>query len=175
MTEEKTKHDEKEKMKAEVATEDKAKTQDKKPEEKKIVKEKPKKEMAVTRGSNAQISMKHSTHICRLIKGKKIDEAMKILDEVIKMKRAVPFRGEIPHRKGRMMSGRYPINASKEFITLLKGLKGNAVVNGLDPDKVIISSASATWGRRPMRRGSRRAKRTNVTLIVKEFAKEKKE
>ena len=118
--------------------------------------------------------MKHSTFICKLIKGKKIDEAIGILEEVVKMKRAVPFTGEIPHRKGNIMAGRYPINASKEFILLLKGLKGNATTNGLDIERTRISIASATWGRRPMRKGSRKAKRTNVILMAKEFQEEKK-
>lgn len=132
-----------------------------------------KKDKAFARGANMPISKKHSIFICRFIKGKSIDEAIKILQEVVKMRRAVPFTGEIPHRKG-MMSGRYPVNAAKEFIILLKGLKGNASVNGLDLEKTRIELASATWGRRPLRRGSRKAKRTEVLLIARELNSEVK-
>jgi len=133
--------------------------------------ERPKKNEAIARGVDVPISMKHSVFICDYIRGKKVDEAVNMLTEVIKMKKAVPFRGEIPHRKGRMMSGRYPINASKQFILILKGLKGNIVLNGLNLEKTRIEIASATWGRRPTRKGGKRAKRTNITLIAREEKK----
>jgi len=71
------------------------------------------------------VSMKQSMSILKFIRGKNIKEATKLLEEVVKMKRAVPMKGEIPHRKG-MMSGRYPIKASGMFIKLLSGLAANA-------------------------------------------------
>src|SRR3989344_1690252 len=92
-------------------------------------KKKIKKSEAVAFGVSLPISKKHSMYICKFIKGKSIDKAISELEEVLKMKRAIPFKGDIPHRKGKMMSGRYPINASKYFINLLKGLKGNVLVN----------------------------------------------
>ena len=67
------------------------------------------------------------------------------------------------------MSGRYPIKASKIFITILRGLRGNITVNGLDLDKTVIKSASASWASRPMRKGRVQGKRTNVILIAKEI------
>ena len=63
-------------------------------------------------------------YICNFIRGKKIDSAISDLELVIKKKKAVPFKGEIPHRRDLgVMSGRYPINASKIFIQILKGLR----------------------------------------------------
>jgi large subunit ribosomal protein L22 len=126
-----------------------------------------KKEEAVARGVSVHMSKRHGMYICSFIKGKKIDQAMKELDEVIALKRAIPFKGEIPHRKG-MMSGRYPINASKIFIQLLKALKGNSVVNGLDLDKTKIYFAHSTFASRPSRRLGK-AKRAHITLKAKEF------
>src|SRR3989344_6233323 len=129
-----------------------------------------KKYEAVAKGVSVHMSKKQGTYICSFIKNKSIDQAIKELNEVILYKRAIPFKGEIPHRKGKgMMSGRYPIVASKHFITLLKGLKGNVIVNGLDLDKTRVYIASTSWASRPARRGGMLAKRSNVILKAKEF------
>jgi len=148
--------------------------QEKKEEQKKESKKeslkqtKEKKEEAVVRGLSLHVSKKQCMYICRFIKNKSIDKAMLDLEQVIKLKRAIPFKGEIPHRKG-MMSGRYPVKASKLFINLLKGLKGNISVNNLDLDKTVIYFASANWASRPLRREGRKAKRTSVTLKAREI------
>lgn len=143
-----------------------------KTEEKKEVK-KPaitKKEEAVALGSGIAASKKHSMYICDFIKGKPIDQAISELQEVLKFKRAIPMKGEIPHRKGKgMMSGRYPINTSKIFINILKALRGNVIVNGLALERTKIYYGSASWASRPQRSGGVSAKRTNVVLKAKEF------
>ncbi|MCH7568247.1 MAG: hypothetical protein IIA87_02395 [Nanoarchaeota archaeon] len=151
----------------------------KEPEKKgKRKKEKPKikKEEAIAWGRNLHISKKQGVYICEFIKNKKIDGAIKDIEEVIKLKRAIPFKGEIPHRKGKgIMSGRYPVKATKLFINVLKALRGNSIVNGLDLDKTRIYFASASWASRPMRSRSRRAKRTNVILKAREISEVKKQ
>ncbi|MEK6928037.1 MAG: hypothetical protein AABX11_06405 [Nanoarchaeota archaeon] len=135
-----------------------------------------KKHEAVVNALSLPISKKHSMYIGSFIKNKPIDLAIKQLEEVIKFKRAIPYKGEIPHRSDPgMMSGRYPINASKVFIQLLKGLKGNAIVNQMDIDKVRITWCSAFWASRPMKRGGAKFKRCNVTLKAKEVTKVNKE
>ena len=129
----------------------------------------PKKDEAVAYGRNLPVSKKQCMYIGSFIKNKTIDQALGELQLVIDMKKAVPFKGEIPHRKGKgMMSGRYPVKAAKLFIALLKGLKGNVIVNGMDPDKTKITISSASWARRPARKGGRHAKRTNVILNARE-------
>jgi len=131
---------------------------------------KTKKEEAIANGKSMGISKKHSMYICDFIKGKSVDESINYLIEVIKMKKIIPFKGEIPHRKGRgVMSGRYPVSASKEFIYLLKALKGNIIENGMDIDRARIYYASASWASRPQRSGGRAFKRTHVILKAKEF------
>ena len=100
---------------------------------------------------------------------------MERLSEVIKFKRVIPFKGEIPHRSQLgVMAGRYPIKASEYFITLLKGLKGNAIQNGLDLDKTRIYFGSANWASRPGRKGGTRFKRAHILLKAKEFTGAKK-
>jgi ribosomal protein L22 len=108
--------------------------------------------------------------ISRFIKNKKIDAAIRDLEEVIKLKKIVPFKGEIPHRKGKgMMSGRYPINVSKIIISVLKGLKGNALASSMDLEKTKICYASPSWASLPAKRSGGRFKRVNIILKAREF------
>lgn len=126
-----------------------------------------KKNEALARGRSIPVSKRQCMYISNFIKNKKIDDAILDLEKVIKFKKVVPFKGEIPHRKG-MMSGRYPIKASKIFIKILKGLKGNALVKGLDLEKARIILASANWASRPRRREGTTAKRTHVLIKAME-------
>jgi len=137
-----------------------------KKDEKKIVK----KEEAFARGLNLHISKKHAMYICSFIKGKNIDKAISELQEVLKYKRIIPYKGEIPHRHAvGIMAGRYPINASKVFINVLKGLKGNVIVNGMDLEKTVIVYGSPSWASRPARSGGVTAKRVNLIIKAKEL------
>ncbi len=170
-TEAKEKHEKE--MKKEETKKDKTEKKeevndsDEKSGKKEDKKEITKKDKAVARGSSIHASKKHSMYICSFIKNRSIDDAMSDLEKVIKLKKAIPFKGEIPHRKG-MMSGRYPVKASKEFIRILKGLKGNCTVNGMDLDRTIITLAYASWASRPMRRNGVQGKRVNVIIEARE-------
>jgi large subunit ribosomal protein L22 len=126
---------------------------------------------AIVNGFSLRISPKNSKYICKMIMNKSIDRAIEMLEEVVLKKRAVKMDGaEIPHRKGKgMMSGRYPINAAKEFILLLKQLKANASVNGIENPFIVI--AMANKGPQPFRRERRRGKRTHVRIEVIEKTK----
>lgn len=159
-----------------VETKTEAKTESPKVEEKKT-KNKPiiKKEEAVAKGVNLKASKKHCMYICSFIKNKPIDLAIKQLEEVTIQKRVIPFKGEIPHRSAPgIMSGRSPVAASKEMIYVLKALKGNVLVNGMDLDKTRITFGSASWASRPAKKGGARFKRTFVLLKAKEISGDKK-
>lgn len=164
-------------LKQEVQKEEKIGQINEKSEEIKKISEKPteklhekqiKKSEVTAHGLSMHASKKHCMYICRFIRNKSIDKAIHDLELVIKLKKAVPFKGEIPHRKG-MMSGRYPINAAKLFIKLLKGLRGNVLNNNLDLDKTKVYLASASWASRPQRTQGRKAKRANVMLKAREM------
>ncbi len=128
-----------------------------------------KKQEAIVNGRNLQASRKHCQYICSFIKNSSIDKAIQDLEQVAKLKKPIPFKGETPHRKGKgIMSGRYPIKAAKLFIYLLKGLKGNLILNKMELEKTRIVSASASWASRPMRKGGTQGKRTHVILVAKE-------
>ncbi len=149
---------------------------EKPPVEKKKEEKKVKKTEAVARGRDLPVSKKHSMEIIRFIKGKKIDEAMLILQRVLKKKQAIPFRGyEIPHRKGKGISeGRYPRNASKAFIQLLKSLQANASIGNVDLDKAVLSGKANDASRPYKRGGSMRFKRTHVEVWIREPMEKKK-
>lgn len=136
-----------------------------------------KKTEAVVRGLNVPISTKTSYAICRFINGKEIEMAIKELGEIIAHKQALPMKGEIPHRRGNIMSGRYPENASSHFIKLLQSLNANAAVNGIE--NPVITEAIAGFASRPFGRfGRTRKKRTYIKIIAKSMAiknREKKE
>jgi ribosomal protein L22 len=154
------------KEKEEKIEEKKEEKHTEKKEEKK--KEIIKKDSAIVRGNNLPISEKFSSALCKMIRRKEIDEAIRITEEVLKFKRAIPMNNmEIAHKKGKgMMAGRYPQKVCKEFIVLLKQLKANSSVNGIGIP--IIWLAKADKASSPFRREGRRAKRANIYLEARE-------
>lgn len=148
--------------KEEKKTEDK-KTKDEKKEVKKSVK-KIKKEEVYVNAKSIPISTKYAMSICKFIKGKRIGDAIRDLEQVMLLKKAVPMKGEYSHRKGKGMSGgAFPQRAAGHFIVLLKSLAGNA--NNHEINEPIIVEASANWAPAPRGRFGRvKRKRTHITL-----------
>jgi ribosomal protein L22 len=154
------------------------KVKDEKPEVKKPTK-KIKKEEVYVNAKSVPVSTKYAINICKFIKGKRIGDAIRDLEQVRLLKKSVPMKGEYSHRKGKGMSGgAFPKNASGYFIVLLKSLAGNA--NNHEITEPIIVEASANWAPAPKGRFGRvRRKRTHITLRavemkIKENKKEKK-
>lgn len=150
------------------------KIEDKKAEEKKEQSNQAKKDIAagvnksvIARGKDSPISTKHAIAICRFIRNKTADEAISMLQEVVSLKKAVPMTGELPHRKG-MCSGRYPINASRQFIKLLKNLNANASNLGVDSSQLIIHAKANLASRRRFSRRAQHFKRTDVFIELKQ-------
>jgi len=155
------------------------KTEEKKPEAiKEIKKEIPKvkKTEVSVKGINLPISTKDGKFVCKFIVKKRIGDAIRDLEQVEVGKKAVPMKGEIPHRKGKgISSGRFPKKAAKNFIILLKSLAANANEGNLD--EPIIVEAIANMAARPHGRfGRTQKKRTHVKIIAKnKIQKSKKE
>jgi ribosomal protein L22 len=152
------------------------KKEEKKQIENPVKKKVKKKEIAIFKGINIPISMKYSRDICKFIKGQTIQKAILMLQTVSEGKKAIPMKGEYPHRKGKMASGKYPKNASRWFIKMLKTLSANSSVNGLENPFII--QAIANIGERPYGRfGSIKRKRTHILIKAKdkEIKIEKKE
>jgi len=106
---------------------------------------------AMASGRDLRVSFKETVELLREIRGKKLSEAYQILDDVIALKRAVPFkrfkRG-IPHRKELTgwKAGRYPVKAAKLVKKVLKSAEHNAMNKDLDPENLYIKHAAAQVG-----------------------------
>ena len=144
------------------------KVEDKKNEKKQPTRKKEavKKDEAVANGISLPISTKDSVAICRFIRHKPIEKAISDLEDVEKFKRAIPMKGEIPHRKGKgMMAGRYMTKPVGYFIRMLKNLKANANVNGIE-EAVIVEAVPNRASRPYGRFGRVKRKRTHIHIKV---------
>ncbi|MDI9645218.1 MAG: 50S ribosomal protein L22 [Archaeoglobales archaeon] len=114
---------------------------------------KPKEEMSTAKatGYEMPISFKHAVEICRAIKGKKVHEAKKYLEEVVALKRVVPFKRhkkKVAHKNiESWYAGRYPQKAASYILKVLENLEANAEYKGLDTEKLVIVYAQAQKGR----------------------------
>jgi large subunit ribosomal protein L22 len=131
--------------------------------------------------NEASISPKHAIEIARFIKGKNLVEAAEYLEQVVLLKKAIPFKRfnrNVAHKRGleKWDGGRYPQKASEVYIRLLNNVRKNAEYNGLATDKLEIIHASANRGvtrkgfmPRAMGRATAKDRETvNIELIVRE-------
>ncbi len=121
-------------------------------------------------GKNLPISKKHGLAICKFISKKKIEEAIRDLEKVIRLKTPIPMRGEIPHKKGKgIMSARYPIKASRIVIKLLKGLNANAFVKNIEIENYRIAAKTDPAPRPYKRFGQKKMKRAHIIIKLIEL------
>ncbi len=155
--------------------------EEKKEKEKEVIK-KTATVKATTKGKDLPISTKQAVAICSFIKNKKLHDALALLEQVRKKKKAVPMKGEIPHRhsmpKGKP-AGRYPVKAADYFIKLIKNLTANAIMKGLNVENLKINTAKADKASRPRRPtriayGRKRFKRTHILLETGKTKEDKK-
>lgn len=131
-------------------------------------------------GKDLPISLKQCVEICKFIKNKDTDKAKTMLESVIKKKTAVPYtryKRSMPHRSGRMATGRYPVKACEHILLLLKSVEANASNKGLDKNNLIVKTLMPNTAARPMHPGrhrGRKMKRVNIYIEVEEKAGKKK-
>ncbi len=137
-------------------------------------------------GKDMRISLKKASEVCREIRGLKLEDAKKMLEEVITERRMIPFRR---HKKKRghhadklreykWYAGGYPIKVSKRILNVLKNAESNAEYKGLDTDRLRIVHASVDMGpklRRFMPRGFGRSspkfeQLTRVQVVLEEVS-----
>ncbi len=100
-------------------------------------------------GKEMPISPKHSREICRMLRGKNVDVAIRMLEEVVELKRPVPFarfKGYVSHKKG-VGPGRYPQKSAQAILKTVESAKHNAEYKGLDTENMKISVITANLGR----------------------------
>ncbi|MBX8631912.1 MAG: 50S ribosomal protein L22 [Thermoplasmata archaeon] len=125
------------------------------------------------------ISPKHARELCRSLRGRSVDSALQYLDEVIELKRAVPFRRynkQVTHKRG-TGPGRYPVKAAKFVKKAIEEAQHNAEYKGLDSDSMRIHTISSHRGQpfdffRPRafgRSGQWKRERVNIEVILEEI------
>ncbi|RLE83023.1 MAG: 50S ribosomal protein L22 [Thermoprotei archaeon] len=103
---------------------------------------------ATAAGRDLRISYKHAVEICRFIKNRKLDEAKKILENVIELKQGIPFRTykkKVPHHKAvdKWPAVRWPVKAAKAILKVLENAENNAINKGLDVSRLYVVHAAA--------------------------------
>ena len=129
--------------------------------------------MARAYGRGLSISTKKSVEVCKWLSGKSVKQAKIMLEEVIVLKRAVPYRRfnqELAHQRA-TGSGGYPVNVAKAILAILKSAESNASAKGLSASSLKIAHICAHLGSRPFRYGRKRrvkAKRTHIEIVLEE-------
>jgi len=94
-------------------------------------------------GRDLRISPKAAREICNAIRHMDLNEAREFLEDVVAMKRPVPYKRhkkEVPHRRGMpgWYAGRYPVKAASAMLKLLNSVEANALDKGLDIERLRI-------------------------------------
>ena len=103
---------------------------------------------AIASGRDLRISPKAARAICHYIKGMRLEKAKDTLQEVVELKRPVPYRRhkkKVAHRKGvqGFDAGRFPQKAAGEILKLLDSVEANAEFKGLYTDRLKIIHIAA--------------------------------
>jgi|SRR3989338_4150036 len=132
--------------------------------------------MARSLGVGLPLSSKQSFEICRFVKNKNLNDAKKILQEVVSLKTAIPFiryNTDLGHKK-KMGPGSYPSKASAQIIKLMEDVEANAQFKGLNTSNLVIAHISAHKAGKAWhygRKSRRKMKRTTIEIVVEEKAK----
>jgi len=103
-------------------------------------------------GMELHISPKHAREICRTLRGMRASAAHAFLEDVIALKRPVPFkryRRNVAHRHNLVGwdAGRYPEKAARAVLAVLDNALANAEYKGLEAERMRISHAGTKKGR----------------------------
>ncbi|MCK4717395.1 MAG: 50S ribosomal protein L22 [Thermoplasmata archaeon] len=101
-------------------------------------------------GKELNISPKKALEVCRAIRGKMVPDAKDYLEDVIDMKRPVPYyrhNRQTGRKKGIPVTGGYPQKTAKGILKVLESAEANAVDQEMDPDEMRIKIIAAHRGR----------------------------
>jgi large subunit ribosomal protein L22 len=100
-------------------------------------------------GKERPVSPKDSREICRMIRGKNVAVAIRMLEEVIELKRPVQFARYnmgVPHKPG-IGPGRYPKKSAEAILQVIQSAKHNAEYKGLDSENLRVKVITTNLGR----------------------------
>ncbi len=138
-------------------------------------------------GFDIPVSVKDMREVAAVVRGLKLEEAKKLLENVINMKEAIPvkrYKGKTGHRHGlagkyKWPIGRYPVKAARYLLKLLEHVEANAENKDLDKEKLVIRHIGVhkgmtlkRWMPRAFGRATPKYRRTtHVEVIVEEVGK----
>ena len=108
------------------------------------------------------VSRKNAIEIVNFIKGKPVAKAIECLEQVVLVKKAIPykrFNHGVGHRKGHMGSGRYPVKASTAILKLIRSVASNATDKNLNSEALIVKHACVQQGTNSMHHGRQRGRK----------------
>jgi large subunit ribosomal protein L22 len=100
-------------------------------------------------GKELPISPKFSREICTMLRGKKVTVAVRILEEIIDLKRPVPmkrFNTGVAHKR-RVGPGRFPQKAARAILGVIESARHNAEYKGLDSENMKVTVVTTNLGR----------------------------
>lgn len=102
-------------------------------------------------GLELPISPKKSVEICRELRGMNVEDAKRYLEEVIEMKRPVPYKRHVKgtaHKRGKKMAaGGYPQKAAQAILNVIESAQHNAEYKGMNFEDMKIETIAAHRGR----------------------------
>ena len=100
-------------------------------------------------GKDMPVSPKFAREVVGMIRGKTVEAAAQMLEEVIEVKRAVPlkrYNKRVSHKAG-IGPGRYPVKAAKAILSIIESASSNAEYKGLDVSSMTVATISISRGR----------------------------
>lgn len=100
-------------------------------------------------GRELTISPKLAREVAGMVRGMKVDKAIKALEDVVALKRPVPlkrYNKRVSHKQG-VGPGRYPEKVAKAFLTVIQSAVANAEYKGLDVDSMVLRTITVSRGR----------------------------
>ena len=100
-------------------------------------------------GKELTISPKLSREVAGMVRGMKVDKAIQALEDVVALKRPVPWKRynkRVSHKQG-VGPGRYPEKVAKAFLTVIQSAVANAEYKGLDVDSMVLRTITVSRGR----------------------------
>ena len=129
-------------------------------------------------GRDMNVSFKDVVMISDAIRGMKVSKAIAFMNDVIALKRSVPyrrFRVGIGHRSGRQPKiGKYPKKAAGHVLAVLRNLEANAEFRGYDAERMKLVHVQALRGISRVRRKPRgrwtmwKTEYCHIQMIAKE-------
>ena len=130
-------------------------------------------------GYELHCSVKDSKNIAYAIRGMKLDDAKKYLEEIVNKERAVPaiyHKRKVSHQKGITGPASFPEKAASYMLKTLLNAENNAEYKGFDIENMKISHISTYRGRiikgiMPRAQGratDKNKKTTNIEIILEE-------